>query len=332
MSANAAEYLSDAAQRFTRINTMLPRVQQAIMEYRQIMATLTDWDVRYGKTMGELLELQKDVTYLQRMAEQMAKLAVSNPLEEVNAALSQATPAKAPHTVGGKPAGQPDTWSRSPRGRAAPAGRLAALSTLVSAGHDAANALRSSREMLASGNGPGDVLNVLTPAFPSPEIVGPQQEAEPRQSPSDVLIPLTGPGSIWMRHFAPDVSGHLGRGFVQPGFGGMVSFGVDLRDQAPAKLATWPTGFYRNREDARQQFLIQTNVGFVCIDGIEDPNAVPVAWLLKQVSPDGNTYHEGIPVTALEELNQKRLMSGINAAFLGILEEDKRLNPENWEK
>jgi hypothetical protein len=132
------------------------------------------------------------------------------------------------------------------------------------------------------------------------------------QAPNDNFGHFFGTGSIFSKFLSPTAFG-IGRGFVEPGYGGMQQYTQDLTKMSGRDLEVnqWPNGFYRDETTRLGQLLLRSNKIQVIVTNLphnEGPIYVSFAPFADRV--DIRTLHQ-------DQLAQVWGMA--HAAFLAIL-------------
>lgn len=212
------------------------------------------------------------------------------------------------------PAVRFDTPAAQPAAQAhAPAGRAPTLASMAGAATAAQAAV----------NRVGEAMGVRTPASQSPvrpTRVAPADQHQPttqapapqaQQSAEDFSKHFYGSGSIFAKFLSPSVFA-LGRGFTEPGRGGLEQYNEDVLRMTPRDLEVhqWPTGFYRDAASRLQQLLIRNNKVQVIISNLPNADA------LVQVS--FAPFTQRLDARQLSDSQGSLTWSTIHAAFLAV--------------
>ena len=137
----------------------------------------------------------------------------------------------------------------------------------------------------------------------------PNQRAQ--QAAAEYTGHFYGSGSVIAKFLSPSVYS-LGRGFLEPGYGGLEQYTEDVLKLCPVDLETnqWPSGFYRDSETKLQQLLMRNNKVQVVVSGL------PNADTLVQVS--FAPFNERVEVKTLSIDQMGLVWSFLHAAFLAV--------------
>ena len=88
---------------------------------------------------------------------------------------------------------------------------------------------------------------------------------------------FTGNGSIFCRMLSPEVI-TSGKGFVKPGYGGLLQYTEDAQAVGPVALHDnkWPNGFYTDDRTKRKQFYVNTTAALVLLPALPGNNDMPL--------------------------------------------------------
>jgi hypothetical protein len=131
-----------------------------------------------------------------------------------------------------------------------------------------------------------------------PEEEGPTPESRPVTLDEEALHKemikhYQGNGSLFARFLSSEVITG-GKGMLKPGAREMVQFKQDITKVSAAKLASWPTGFYRNGTTGSLQFFIRTALVCAFIDNLMD-NEGPV-WVMALPQPGSTLSVDKFPI------------------------------------
>jgi hypothetical protein len=120
-----------------------------------------------------------------------------------------------------------------------------------------------------------------------------------------------GGGSIFAKFLSPTVYA-MGKGFTEPGYGGLEQYNEDVLRLNPRDLEThqWPNGFYRDAQTRLQQLLIRNNKIQVIVSNL--PNTETTVHV--SFAP----FNERVDIKTLPIDQLNLIWSMLHAAFLAV--------------